>query len=94
MFLKAVLLIFFTKICVAAENEEEPTCLSRWDYDFKTMKQLLKLETEQEEMKKLIQQQTTVIDNHRRELDSIRYTSMSVYLIACLCVCMFVYFCC
>lgn len=54
----------------AGELGSEPICTSRWDYEYKTMQQLLKTENELEKLKSLLTKQESEIERLQRTMDT------------------------
>ena len=49
--------LLVTTLVVLASELEEPTCLSRFDYDFKLLKTMVDLKKSNDELRETVQQQ-------------------------------------
>ena len=50
-------MLVITTLVVLASELEEPTCLSRYDYDFKLLKTMVDLKKSNDELRETVQQQ-------------------------------------
>ena len=62
-------------------SEEEPACYSRWDYEYKTMKQILKLEAQHGDLQKVLEQQMETISNQARTMEDIQQSGIHCLII-------------